>query len=85
MYGAILGDLIGAPWEFKRIKRKNFNPLIRPGTGIEPMYTDLQWRVAKLSVYFQHVKFSKFECATECATALLCWCTFQDLFSKNIA
>ena len=34
MYGAILGDLIGAPWEFKRMKRKNFTPLIRPDTGI---------------------------------------------------
>ena len=34
MYGAILGDLIGAPWEFKRMKRKDFNPLIRPDTGI---------------------------------------------------
>jgi hypothetical protein len=42
MYGAILGDHIGAPEEFKRIKRKYFNPLIRPGTGIEPMSTDLQ-------------------------------------------
>jgi len=34
MYGAILGDLIGAPWEFKRMKRKDFTPLIRPDTGI---------------------------------------------------
>ena len=34
MYGAILGDLIGAPWEFKRMKRRDFNPLIRPDTGI---------------------------------------------------
>ena len=34
MYGAILGDLIGAPWEFKRMKRKDFSPLIRPDTGI---------------------------------------------------
>jgi ADP-ribosyl-[dinitrogen reductase] hydrolase len=34
MYGAILGDLIGAPWEFKRMKRKDFAPLIRPDTGI---------------------------------------------------
>ena len=34
MYGAILGDLIGAPWEFKRMKRKDFSPLIRPETGI---------------------------------------------------
>ena len=34
MYGAILGDLIGAPWEFKRMMRKDFNPLIRPDTGI---------------------------------------------------
>ena len=33
MYGAILGDLIGAPWEFKRMKRRDFNPLIRPDTG----------------------------------------------------
>jgi len=34
MYGAILGDLIGAPWEFKRMKHKDFTPLIRPDTGI---------------------------------------------------
>jgi ADP-ribosyl-[dinitrogen reductase] hydrolase len=34
MYGAILGDLIGAPWEFKRMKRKDFTPIIRPDTGI---------------------------------------------------
>ena len=34
MYGAILGDLIGAPWEFKRMRRKDFTPLIRPDTGI---------------------------------------------------
>ena len=34
MYGAILGDLIGAPWEFKRMKRKDFAPLMRPDTGI---------------------------------------------------
>ena len=34
MYGAILGDLIGAPWEFKRMKRKAFDPLMRPDTGI---------------------------------------------------
>ena len=34
MYGAILGDLIGAPWEFKRMKRKDFTPLILPDTGI---------------------------------------------------
>ena len=52
MYGAILGDLIGAPWEFKRMKRKDFNPLIRPDTGItdEPLQSRIyNSRATKIS------------------------------------
>jgi ADP-ribosyl-[dinitrogen reductase] hydrolase len=33
MYGAIIGDIIGAPWEFHRITRKNF-PLFGERNGV---------------------------------------------------
>ena len=34
MYGAIIGDVIGSPYEFSRNKRKDFSPLFHPKSGI---------------------------------------------------
>ena len=34
MYGAIIGDVVGSPYEFSRNKRKNFSPLFHPKAGI---------------------------------------------------
>ena len=34
MYGAIIGDVVGSPYEFARNKRKNFAPLFHPKAGI---------------------------------------------------
>ena len=30
MYGAIVGDIVGSPYEFSRNKRKDFSPLFHP-------------------------------------------------------
>ena len=34
MYGAIIGDVVGSPYEFSRNKRKDFSPLFHPRAGI---------------------------------------------------
>ena len=34
MYGAIIGDVVGSPYEFSRNKRKDFMPLFHPKGGI---------------------------------------------------
>jgi ADP-ribosyl-[dinitrogen reductase] hydrolase len=34
MYGAIIGDVVGSPYEFSRNKRKDFMPLFHPQGGI---------------------------------------------------
>ena len=34
MYGAIIGDVVGSPYEFSRNKRKDFAPLFHPKAGI---------------------------------------------------
>ena len=34
MYGAIIGDVVGSPYEFSRNKKKNFSPLFHPRAGI---------------------------------------------------
>ena len=34
MYGAIIGDVVGSPYEFSRNKRKDFSPLFHPKAGI---------------------------------------------------
>ncbi len=34
MYGAIIGDVVGSPYEFSRNKRKDFSPLFHPKVGI---------------------------------------------------
>ena len=34
MYGAIIGDVVGSPYEFSRNKRKEFSPLFHPKGGI---------------------------------------------------
>ena len=34
MYGAIIGDVVGSPYEFARNKRKDFSPLFHPKAGI---------------------------------------------------
>lgn len=34
MYGAIIGDVVGSPYEFARNKRKDFFPLFHPKSGI---------------------------------------------------
>ena len=34
MYGAIIGDIVGSPYEFSRNKRKDFSPLFHPRAGI---------------------------------------------------
>lgn len=34
MYGAIIGDVVGSPYEFSRNKKKNFSPLFHPKAGI---------------------------------------------------
>ena len=34
MYGAIIGDVVGSPYEFSRYKRKDFSPLFHPRAGI---------------------------------------------------
>ena len=34
MHGAIIGDIVGSPYEFSRNKRKDFSPLFRPDGGI---------------------------------------------------
>ena len=33
MYGAIIGDIVGSPYEFSRNKRKDFSPLFHPKAG----------------------------------------------------
>jgi ADP-ribosylglycohydrolase len=33
MYGAIIGDIVGSPWEFRRIKTKQF-PLFGERNGV---------------------------------------------------
>lgn len=33
MYGAIVGDIVGSPYEFSRNKRKDFSPLFHPRAG----------------------------------------------------
>jgi ADP-ribosylglycohydrolase len=33
MYGAIIGDIVGSPYEFSRNKRKDFSPLFHPKCG----------------------------------------------------
>ena len=34
MYGAIVGDIVGSPYEFSRNKRKDFSPLFHPRAGL---------------------------------------------------
>ena len=34
MYGSIIGDVVGSPYEFSRNKRKDFSPLFHPRAGI---------------------------------------------------